>query len=199
MADKKATKETKNNKVSKKNIKKTNKQVDAKLKKAKLNDKYDADSASEIKRFIYILLAIIIVILIVYGVTKLFSDETTTTTTTVTEGEIDYDKVIIGNMLSRSETEYYVMIYDLEDSKAVLYSSIISIYDNSDDAIKIYYCDLGSLFNESYYVGSEGESNPNATSIDELALSDLTLIKVKNGKIAGYYEGLDAIKSELGI
>ena len=53
--------------------------------------------------------------------------------------------------------------------------------------------------NKKYYVGEDKDSNPNATTSSELAFKDLTLIKIKNGKIVKYLETLDTIKTELGI
>ena len=48
-------------------------------------------------------------------------------------------------------------------------------------------------------MSDDGQTNPDATSISELALGDLTLIKVENGEIAEYLEGLDAIREEFGV
>ena len=61
---------------------------------------------------------------------------------------------------------------------------------------------VGTLFNRAdneYYVGEDKDSNPNATTSSELAFKDLTLIKIKNGKIVKYLETLDTIKTELVI
>ena len=55
---------------------------------------------------------------------------------------------------------------------------------------------MGNFLNADYYVGSDGESNPDAQNISEFAFGDLTLIKVENGKITKYLEDVDAIKEE---
>ena len=70
------------------------------------------------------------------------------------------------------------------------------IYLDNEDALKVFYCDLGNFLNADYYVGSDGESNPDAQNISEFAFGDLTLIKVENGKITKYLEDVDAIKAE---
>lgn len=179
-------------------------------KKAKLNDKklnkkiknnvYVSEEQKEIRNFILILLGVIIVVLIVYGVSKIFikDDKDNANQDEVTSGTIDYDVVSIGTMLNRNEDEYYVMIYDIEDTQAVYYSAIINIYSNKENSKRLYYCDLGNKLNEGYR-SEDGNSNPNAKKIDELALSDLTLIKVKKGKIVKYLDNIDTIKSELGL
>lgn len=179
-------------------------------KKVKLNDKvnkkknksgkYISDEAREIRNFAIILISIIVIVLIVYGVTKVLKgDDSTDSGREITAGEIDYDIVSIGTMLNRSEKDYYVMIYDSTASEAVRYSAIITKYMYSEDAKTIYFCDLNNKLNSDYYIGSDGTSNPKATDLSDLALKDLTLIRVKNGKIVKYIEDLDKIKSELNL
>ncbi len=179
------------------------------VKKVKLNDKFNkknknaekyiSDESRELKNFIFILLGIIVLVLIVYGVSRIFvKDKETTTDNEVIPGEVNYEIVSIGTMLNRIDKEYYVMIYDVEDPNAVLYSAIINKYASNEKAKPIYFCDLGNKLNSSYYVGKDGKSNPDAQEIKDLALKDVTLIKVKNGKITKYIEEIDTIKKELG-
>lgn len=167
-------------------------------KKTVKEEKYISEESKEMRNFLIILFSIIIIVLIVYGVSKIFIDDEPTEDSgrTVQTGQIDYDKVSIGTMLNRNYSEYYVAIYDEEDTNAVVYSSIITKYLENEDAIKVFFCDLGNKLNSKYYVGSDGETNPNAQDISELALGDLTLIKVENGEITDYIEGLDAFRAE---
>ena len=46
-------------------------------------------------------------------------------------------------------------------------------------------------------VNNDNKSNPNAKSIDDIDLGDITLIKVKNGEIVSYIEDIEQIKTEL--
>ena len=172
-------------------------------KKVKLNDKvnkkldkYVSEEGKELKRFIIILFAIIILVLIVYGITR-FVKKDEQAKEEVTAGVIDYDKVSIGTMLNRNISEYYVIIYDGKNENAILYSSIINKYIAKTDSKKIYYCDLGNKLNSDYK--AKDKVNKEAKNISELSLGDLTLIKVKNGKIDKYIEDIDTIKSELGL
>jgi hypothetical protein len=180
---------------------KLNDKVKIKKDKKKLNiDKFETDESKEVKRFIIILLSIIVAVLAVYGITRLINkgkDEETERE--VTAGEIDYDKVSVGTLFNRADSEYYVIVYDGEDANAIYYSALMNKYMNQDKAIKVYFCDLSNALNKKYYVGEEKDSNPKATKPSELALKDLTLIKIKKGKIVKYIESLDTIKTELGI
>ena len=177
-----------NDKVKTKNIKK----VDI--------DKYTSEESKEVKKFIIILLSIIVLVLAVYGITRLINkDKDNNDDRTVTAGSIDYDKVSVGTLFNRADDEYYVIVYDGEASNAIYYSALMNKYMNKEKSNKVYFCDLSNELNKKYYVGEDKDSNPNATTSSELAFKDLTLIKIKNGKIVKYLETLDTIKTELGI
>ncbi len=166
-------------------------------KKTIKEEKYMSDESREVRNFVIILLSVIVIVLIVYGISKVFiDDEPASTEKNVQKGVIDYDKVSVGTMLNRNYSEYYVAIYDEEAPESVVYSAIITKYLDNEDALKVFYCDLGNFLNADYYVGSDGESNPDAQNISEFAFGDLTLIKVENGKITKYLEDVDAIKEE---
>lgn len=177
-----------NDKVKTKNIKK----VDI--------DKYTSEESKEVKRFIIILLSIIVLVLAVYGITRLVNkDKDNNNDRTVTAGSIDYDKVSVGTLFNRADSEYYVIVYDGEAPNAIYYSALMNKYMDKEKSNKVYFCDLSNELNKKYYVGEDKDSNPNATTSSELAFKDLTLIKIKNGKIVKYLETLDTIKTELGI
>ena len=177
-----------NDKVKTKNIKK----VDI--------DKYTSEESKEVKRFIIILLSIIVLVLAVYGITRLVNkDKDNNDDRTITAGSIDYDKVSVGTLFNRADSEYYVIVYDGEAPNAIYYSALMNKYMDKEKSNKVYFCDLSNELNKKYYVGEDKDSNPNATTSSELAFKNLTLIKIKNGKIVKYLETLDTIKTELGI
>ncbi len=170
-----------------------------KKKKQKIKEsKYISEEAKEIRNFIIILISIIIIVLIVYGLSKVFiKEEKQTTEDSIQEGKIDYDIVNVGMIFNRNYDEYYVAVYDEENTQAVLYSTIITNYISDSDSLKVYFCDLGNYLNKKYYVGEDGESNPKAEKVSELAFKDLTLLKIKKGKIVKYIEDFDTFKKEL--
>ena len=163
-------------------------------------DKYTSEESKEVKKFIIILLSIIVLVLAVYGITRLINNnKDNNEDRKVTAGAIDYEKVSVGTLFNRADDEYYVIVYDGEASNAIYYSALMNKYMNKEKSNKVYFCDLSNELNKKYYVGKDKESNPNATISSELAFKDLTLIKIKNGKIIKYLETLDTIKTELGI
>ena len=163
-------------------------------------DKYTSEESKEVKRFIIILLSIIVLVLAVYGITRLINkDKDNNDDRTVTAGSIDYDKVSVGTLFNRADNEYYVIVYDGEAPNAIYYSALMNKYMDKEKSNKVYFCDLSNELNKKYYVGEDKDSNQKATTSSELAFKDLTLIKIKNGKIVKYLETLDTIKTELGI
>lgn len=157
------------------------------------------EEQQEIIKFIIILVVVVALVVGVYFFTKKFvtKEESKNETQEVT-GSVNYNVTIIGTLLNRPYDEYYAIIYDSTSTKAGKYEGIYSSFTTGENsATKMYYIDLSNKLNESYYSGEE--TNPKAQSIDELKLGDLTLIKVKNGKITKYLEDEDAIRKELGL
>lgn len=169
-----------------------------KIKNIKSAGMNSSEEGNEIKSFIIIITIIVVLIGVIYGVTELLKKKDNEPESKITEGKIDYDKVSVGTLLNRPYDEYYVMVYNSSDTEAVLYSTILSKYAKKEKGLKIYFCDLDNKLNASYYnVNNDGKSNPKAKSISELNFGDLTLIKVKNGKITNYIEDYDKIKETL--
>lgn len=169
-------------------------------KKRNKSQKYYTEEQQEIRKFIIIILVLSIVVGLIYILTDKFVDSNVDEN--YVKGEINYDVTSIGSLLNRPYDNYYVIIYDKDNTNAVYYSNLISKYIDenqaSEDYAKIYYVDLSNNLNKKYYnVGNDNVSNPSAKSINELDLGDLTLIKVSNGSIVEYYEDASVIENIL--
>lgn len=162
----------------------------------KLKNKTTTTIDNEIVRFIIIFFIIVLVVIGLYFLSKIVINKRNVDNNTVDTIEIAYDKLNVGMIFNRPYDEYYVMIYDSNIEKAVYYSTIITKYKNLEDSIKIYYCDLSEKVNKKYYSGKEN-GNVNATNINDLSFGNLTLLKIKNGKIALYLENIEEIKKIL--
>jgi len=167
----------------------------------KINSGNISEDENEIKAFIIIVIVIAVLIGVIYGLTELFKKDESKETSNIVTGSINYDKISVGTLLNRPYEEYYVLAYSQDDSKAVLYSTILTKYmQNSKDKdyIKIYYLDLNSQLNKEYYdKNNDGKSNAKAKEIEDLDFGDLTLIKIKKGQIKKYIEDFDTIKDLL--
>ena len=153
---------------------------------------YKTEESKEIMKFFIVLLVVIAIILVGFWITKLANKKNSQDITYVS-GNIATDKVIVGTMLSRGG-EYYVLCYDTSKNDANIYVTYGENYKNKK-ALDLYYLDLSSEFNRKYYV--DEESNKEAKKIDELKISDGTLIRIKDGKIVEYIEGIQDISTKL--
>jgi hypothetical protein len=164
--------------------------------------KYQTEDQKEVRNFFLVLIGVIIIIVGIYFFTRAFVTKdlfTSTSDITYTDGSISSTTAIVGTMLNRSEDEYYVLIYDTEGTKANYYSTLYSLYVNSSDSIKVYVVDLANELNKKYIASEDEKVSTKYTSLKDLKLGEVTLIKVKNGAVKKYITNVDDIKEELAI
>lgn len=170
------------------------------MKKEK-NRKYVTEEQAEIKRFIFVLVGLIIIIVGIYFFTRAFITKdlfNKTSDVKYTEGQINYDVAIVGNMLNRPLTEYYIMAFAGTSTQVNYYNTVVSKYLNEENALKVYYIDLDNALNKDY-VAKDEKASTTFKSIDELKFGEITLLKVKNGKVTKFITNVDDIKNELNI
>ncbi len=164
-------------------------------------NKYETEEQKEIKKFIIVLVGLILVIVGIYFFTRAFVTKDlfkNTDDIQYKEGAINYEVAIVGNMLSRPEKEYYVFAFNSESNKINHYNTLASKYKGEKDALKMYYLDTNNELNKKYVATDESIST-SFKSLEELKLGEVTLIKVKNGKVTKLITNVDDIKKELNI
>lgn len=167
-----------------------------KIKKVK-ETKYISDEALEIRRFIIILLVVIIVVIGGYFVSKVVvKKQAEENNSSSSEVNISYDNVSVGMILNRPYDEYYVMVYDYNDTSSAYYNTLASGYINKENSHKVYFCNLSDTLNEKYKSDNE-EGNSKAKSIKDFKFGKITLLKIENGKVAKYLNNEFDIKKEL--
>ena len=160
------------------------------------------EEQKEVKNLIIIILIVVALLGLVYLFSRAFiskdlfnkKKDDTTSSEKAKDVDFNYTKIIVGELLNRPYNEYYVFAFDSEDDMAFDYTNMINSYGTNKT--KMFQLDLNDGLNKKY---KAEESNPTATEIKDLKFGEVTLIKVKNGKIAKYIEGKDAIRSELNI
>lgn len=158
---------------------------------------YKTEEQKEIVKFIVVLVIVISLIVAVFFLSKVLIKQEAEPTT-YQAGEIATNIAIVGTLLNQPETDYYVLAYDTNGTNASAYVTYAEYYTSSkENPIKIYYLDLSSAFNKDYYVTEN--SNPKATTIKDLKMLDGTLIRVRNGKITEYTEGISNIAEKLKV
>lgn len=161
---------------------------------------YHTEEQKEMLHFVIVLVCVVILVIGVYFFSKIFVLDKSLFEIDYQTGTINNERIVVGTIFNRPESEYYVIAYDETVEQAVYYSAISTNYtNNQENALKVYHLDLDNALNKPYYVGSDGISNSKATKSSEIKLKDLTLIKIKNGKIEKYLEGIDSIEKELAV
>ena len=165
--------------------------------------KYQTDEQKEIVRFVVVILVVILCVGVIYVATRAFVTKDlfkakTDETEVINPGSINYDVAIMGEILNRPYDEYYVAIYDKADGKYISdMSSMVYLYGQKEKHLHIYTVDLSNKMNEGFY--DPENVNSSAQSVNDMKVGDITLLRVKNGKIVKYIEDLEKMKSELGV
>ena len=140
------------------------------------------------------LVKIILVILVVFGlfyvltyyIQKNKKTESNNNDTKNTITTIQYDEILMGEILNQSENEYYVLLVKNGDYIKT-YKEYISKYSNGN---KFYYSLIDNGMNSRYLSDT---SNLNVENIDELKVVGTSLVKVNSGKIIESYDGNSSV------
>lgn len=156
-------------------------------------DKYDKNSQS--KKTILTLIGVVIFIVLFYVVGLFFTGELSFKKKdySTEEPDIQYEEILIGQVLNRDLDEYYVVFYDSETSPSI--TGLTSLPEP-----KIFKVNMENVLNKDYLV-KEGEktnnSPKNIKSVTDLKVKAPTAIKVVKGKVTEYKEGHDAVYTYL--
>lgn len=170
--------------------------------KKKKEIKYETEEQKEVKKFIFVVIGLVVVIVGVYFFTRAFITKDLTKKETedtkYTEGAINYDTAIVGNMLNRPYNEYYLIAFDSTGTKANYFNTLANLYTSNDKSLKLYYIDLANELNQKY-VAKENDASKKFETIENLKLGEITLIKVKNKKVTKFITNIEEIDKELTI
>ena len=174
------------------------KEMQKKLKKEKVSMReYEMNSTNkDVKKGIIIACSVIAFIGLMFVFTKiktgewnLFTKENNINYT----AEVQTEKITCGSILNRSDEEYLVIAYEMDEDSASLYQSLISKYNDSKRKITLYQLDLSNSRNNICLADNLNITN----DITTLKLVVPTLLKIKNGKIVSTITNYDQIRQEL--
>lgn len=131
----------------------------------------------ELKKLCLLVVIIVAILGLIYLVSVLVkgTDYSSIFDQSLDVSEMQYDEVIIGNMLKQPEDQYYVLILDKEDPYKEIFDKYIDTYRDLEYETKIYTVDLNNIFNQSAKAEEE--------SIDELKFKGTTLLKIVDHKV----------------
>ncbi len=165
------------------------------MKKKKINHKNNIETNNELINLIKIVVIVCVILLAFYFITLLVNKKTKGSVfgNDDSVAVIQYDKIIVGEILNRPDNNYLVLVKKENDVNSNLYQSYLSIYSGKENALKVYNVDLSEVFN-SNYVGDETILDK---GIQNYKFSDTTIIKVDDGSISESYVGTEAIENYL--
>ena len=164
------------------------------MKKKQRNYKMTTSTELDYVRVIKITVGVLVVFALVYILTALGTGEIDLNkkdSKKSTETAIQYQEIIGGEMLNRKASEYYVLLFDFEDTYADYYKSLINTYNGKDNSLPFYTVDLGKKINEDYKVPEEYKGR--FVEFDTFKVDDVTLIKVKNGNFSVVADGQEKV------
>lgn len=99
--------------------------------------------------------------------------------------EIQFSEILVGEILTRNASEYYVLAFLEDDTYATVYDAYLTKM-NEKSAIKRYDVNLDRFFNVAYVAEK-------SNVVEKLIFSETTVLKVKDGKVVEVYEGKEDI------
>lgn len=153
-------------------------------------------SNNELTNLIKVVVIVCAFLLVFYFITVLVkkNQKKTSTADTNVQATIQYSKIMVGEILNRSESDYFVLVQKEDDSYIDLYNSYLSIYSSKENALKTYTVDLSDIFN-SNNIGEENVVSGN--NVSEYKFANTTLLKISNGSLVEVYDSSDSISSYL--
>ncbi|MDD3341778.1 MAG: hypothetical protein PHN72_06305 [Bacilli bacterium] len=154
--------------------------------------------SDEITKLVEIILVILVIFATFYLITYWVDHSKKKTTTNKNESTdnavIQYDEILIGNILNQSPSTYYVLIMTKEDKTNKVFSTYTTNYSDKEGSLRLYTANLDDAFNKTYKSDS---SKLDTENIEEVKVKENTLIKVENNKIVESIEGTSNIQNKL--
>lgn len=150
-------------------------------------------SNNELINLFKITLIVCAVLLVFYFITVLVQKNDNSVSEEDTTATIQYDKIIVGQILNRPEDEYLVLVAGKDDNYIDLYQMYLAAYSGKQDALRYYTVDLSDIFNGNHL----GDTNILEGNVESFKFSTTVLLKVNNGIIIEAYEDKDSITNYL--
>lgn len=189
--------------VKKATTKKVEKPTEEKNKKeTTLGEELKSFIKSDIGSLIGIVLIIVLIMGGFFFITDFIKNLNKPEEELIASQDIQYDEILLSNMLKQPNNAYYVFIFDdgseALDSKDIdiqTYDIYLELYEGKENSLRLYRADLTSKFNEVYR--TDKESNLIVSDIKELKVKSNTLVKVENGVVVAAFDTRTSIVEHL--
>lgn len=149
--------------------------------------KTNTSTEMEYSKIIKITIGVVLVLALTYFVTALASGEIKLGKTKVEEEKketsIQYEEIMVGQMLNRSDDEYYVLLFNFTDTFASYYLSLKDSYAKEDNSLPFYIIDLEKSVNKDYVLKDGEKLIDKPVRLVDFKATSPTIVKIKNRKI----------------
>lgn len=155
-----------------------------------------ANYNEEVVKLVKILIVVVIALGLVYFATAIATGEIKfgKDNKKETEVSIQYEEIIAGEILNRIDTEYYVLLFNFTSDDATNLLTFKDNYSYVNGSLPVYIVDLDKKFN-SILTPSKGEEiKDKPSNVSDLRVNDVTLLKVKDGKITSRVTTYDEVE-----
>lgn len=165
--------------------------IDKKTTKKVINKKIDSmksNTLNELFKVLKLLFIVIVILSLFYLLTvKIVGMDSKEKNV---ETQIQYQEILAGSSFSMNSNEYLVVYYDFKDTKLSNLASSIYNYTYSGKD-KLYLVDMSNGFNKDFIASEKSNTKPKNAS--DLLINGPTLIKITDGSVSEYIEGVEKI------
>lgn len=158
--------------------------------------KSNTNSDMEYSKVIKITIGVVVVLALVYFITALATGEikfNNKKKAEETETSIQYEEIIAGQILNRSDKDYYVLLFNFTDTYASYYLSIKDTYIKKDKSLPVYIVDLEKDINKEIVAEDSKNIKVYVDNVNSLKVSNPTLIRIRDHKVVQSIEDRDKI------
>ena len=167
-------------------------QIEKKVKDVEKKD--HLEQRGELKSLIMIIVSVIVIFLIFYVITTLINPKKELETNQVIPETIQYEKILVGEMLNRNEKNYYVLVQNEDNIYNDLYIMYLQMYAGKKSDNTYYLVDLADVFNKNYIAA---ETKVTGNDVSKYQFNDTSLIKISKNKLDKVYTGHETIVATL--
>ena len=164
-----------------------------KLKKINNSNIEKVNTTDELKKLVLLILLVTTFFFIFYGITVLIlnKDEEKKETTEITQ--IDYEQILVTQILTQPEKNYYVIAKVENDANNSTYESLIESYYENKEHKKVYRINLNDAMNKSFI----GDKTDLQGDVKNFKFEKATLLEIEDKTIKNITEGSTDILEKL--
>ena len=150
----------------------------------------------EISKVIKILVGVLLVLALTYFIAALMTGDIKFGKKEKEEEKevsIQYEEILAGETFKQDKNEYYVMYFNFTDNVASSYLTFKDTYSYKENSLDFYIVDLEKGFNQDFIKEENGEYKENPSSIEDVRVTNPTILKISNHKVVEQIEGKEEV------